>query len=134
AFALWITFVHKHSDARLLLTLLTVIAAGLLLFNGLGLWTSTLSPKVANFDAMWNNRLSFGANVVMFCGMVAPYLIAIGFSERLAHSDLSRFWWAPPLLLILSACFYLFSMKMIEPVLNWRRKKLTNLIAGASDK
>jgi hypothetical protein len=82
---------------------------------------------------MWNNRLSFGANLVMFCGVFTPYLIAVMFSESLDPSDLLRFWWAAPVMMVLSAGFYLFSMKMIEPVLNWRREKLINLIAGARD-
>jgi len=134
AFALWMIFARKHFDARILLVILGIVGAGLFLFNALGLWTSVLSPRVANFDAMWNNRLSFGANVVMFCGVFTPYLIAVMFSESLDPSDLLRFWWAAPLMMVLSAGFYLFSMKMIEPVLNWRREKLINLIAGARDK
>jgi len=132
-FALWAVLMQKRFDARMLLMLLGAAVAGLFLFNGLGLWTSVLSPKVADFDAMWNNRLSFGANVVMVCGF-APYLVAMTFSVSLDPSDLLRFWWAPPLLMVLSAGFYLFSMKMVEPVLNWRREKLINLIAGARDK
>lgn len=134
AFALWMIFAQKHFDARMYLVILGIVGAGLFLFNALGLWTSVLSPKVANFDAMWNNRLSFGSNVVMFCGVFTPYLIAVLFSESLDPSDLLRFWWAALLLMVLSAGFYIFSMKMIEPVLNWRREKLINLIAGAKDK
>ncbi|HKQ78585.1 MAG TPA: hypothetical protein VJ810_33105 [Blastocatellia bacterium] len=134
AIALWIIFAQKHFDPRMLLVILGIVGAGLFLFNALGLWTSVLSPKVANFDAMWNNRLSFGANVVMFCGVFAPYLIAVIFSESLDPSHLLRFWWASLLMMVLSAGFYLFSMRVIEPVLNWRREKLINLIAGAIDK
>jgi hypothetical protein len=53
------------------------------------------------------------------------------FSERVDPSDLLRYWWAPLPLVILSAGFYLLSMRTIEPVLNWRREKLIKLIAGA---
>ncbi|MGH9767363.1 MAG: hypothetical protein ACREAB_08010 [Blastocatellia bacterium] len=133
AIALWITFEQKSFDARMLLMILGIVGSGLFLFNALGLWTSVLAPKSASFDAMWNNRLSFGANVVMLCGF-APYLIAMTLSVSLDPFDLLSFWWAALLLMLLSVGFYLFSMKMIEPVLNWRREKLINLIAGARDK
>lgn len=133
AVALWIIFAQERLDARMLLVILGIAGAGLFLFNALGLWTSVLSPKVANFDSIWSNRLSFGANAVLFCGVFTPYMIAVVFSERLDPSYLLRFWWAPIAPMALSVAFYLFSMKMIESVLNWRREKLINLIAGARD-
>jgi hypothetical protein len=88
---------------------------------------------VANFDSIWNNRLSFGANVVLFCFVFTPYLIAMAFPEILDPYDLSRFWGPALGMTALSVAFYLFSMKAIEPVLNRRREKLINLIAGARD-
>ncbi len=133
AFALWIVFTRESSDARMLLMILGIAGASLFLFNALGLWTSVLSPKAANFDSIWNNRLSFGANVALFCGVFAPYMIAIVFSESLDPADLLRFWGLALALMALSVAFYLFSMKAVEPVLNWRREKLINLIAGARD-
>ncbi|HEU0179585.1 MAG TPA: hypothetical protein VFV58_35580 [Blastocatellia bacterium] len=131
AFASWAIFARKHFDARMFLAILGIAGAALFLFNGLGLWTSVLSPKAANFYSIWNNRLSFGANVVMFCGLFAPLWIAIMFSESLDPYDLSLFWRLALAMMALSVAFYLFSMKAIEPVLNWRREKLINLIAGA---
>jgi hypothetical protein len=133
AVALWIIFTRKGFDARMLLVILGVAGAGLFLFNALGLWTSVLSPKAANFNSIWNNRLSFGSNVVMFCGLLAPLWIARMFYEILGPSDLLSLW--PPALAMtaLSVAFYLFSMKAIEPTLNWRREKLINQIAGARD-
>ncbi len=134
AIALWIIFAQRHFDVRMLMVVLGIVGAGLFLFNALGLWTSVLSPNVANFDAMWNNRLSFGSNVVMFCGVFTPYLIAVFLSETIDPSLLLQVWWISPLIMFLCAGFYLISMKMIEPVLNWRREHLINLIAGARDK
>lgn len=133
AVALWIIFAPKHFDVRTLLVILGIAGAGLFLFNALGLWTSVLSPKAADFNAMWNNRLSFGANVVVFCGGIA-FGIALILSGRLEAADPSRFWRPALTMTALSAAFYLFSMKMIEPVLNREREKLINLIAGARDK
>jgi hypothetical protein len=131
--ALWIIITREHFDAGMLLVILEIAGAGLFLFNALGLWTSVLSPKAANFNAIWNNRLSLGANVALFCGLFAPLWIVTLFSSRIQVSDPSRFWLPALAMMAFSLAFYLFSMKMIEPVLNWRREKLINLIAGAKD-
>ena len=132
AVALWIIFERKEFDSGALLMALEVAVSGLFLFNALGLWTSVLSPKAADFNALWNNRLSFGANVVMFCAAF-PFGIAMALSRHIDPSDLLRFWPLGLVMTALSAAFYLFSMKMIEPVLNREREKLINLIAGARD-
>jgi hypothetical protein len=134
ALALWIALQSAPVDARMFLVIFSIVMISLFLFNALGLWTSVLAPKSASFDAMWNNRLSFGAQVVMFGGVIGPYLIAIALSESLDPVVLLRFWWAPMLLMFSSVGFYLFSLKAIEPALNSRREKLINLIAGARDK
>jgi hypothetical protein len=132
--ALWITLAQTRFDYRMLLMILGIVVVSLFTFNGLGLWTSVLSPKSADFEAMWNNRLSLGANVVMLCGVVVPYVIAMILAEKLDPDLLLRFWWVCPLLMALSVGFYLISLKIIEPVVNWRREKLINLIAGARDR
>jgi hypothetical protein len=140
AVALWAIFAREHFDARTFLMILGIAGAGLFLFNALGLWTSVLSPKAADFNAIWNNRLSLGANVTLFCGLFAPLWIVTMFS-RFSRSlgtsdpaDPSRFWPAALAMMALSVAVYLFSMKAIEPVLNRRREKLINLIAGARDR
>ncbi len=134
AMALWIALQKPQMDARMFAVISSVVIASLFLFNALGLWTSVLAPKSANFDAMWNNRLSFGANVVMIGGVVTPYLIAIALSESLDPDVMLRFWWAALLPLVLSVGFYLVSLKAIELALRPRRERLINLIAGAIDK
>jgi hypothetical protein len=130
AVAVWIIFARKQFDAGILLLALEFAVTGLFLFNAFGLWTSVLSPKGADFNAIWNNRLSFGANVVMFCGSIA-FGITIALSPIIDPSDLLRFWPIGLAMTALSVAFYLISMKMIEPVLNREREKLINLIAGA---
>ncbi|MGH9851200.1 MAG: hypothetical protein ACREBD_15290 [Blastocatellia bacterium] len=134
ALAVWIALARTPVGVRMFVVIFSIVMISLFLFNALGLWTSVLSPKSANFDAMWNNRLSFGANVVMIGGVVVPYLVAIALSERLDPEVLLNFWWASLSLMFLSIGIYLFSLKAIEPVLNARREKLINLIAGGRDK
>ncbi|HEX5082575.1 MAG TPA: hypothetical protein VFY40_11050 [Blastocatellia bacterium] len=130
AVAVWIIFARKQFDAGILLLALEFAVTGLFLFNAFGLWTSVLSPKAADFNAIWNNRLSFGANVVMFCGG-AVFGITMALSNFIDPSELLRFWPLGLVMTALSLAFYLFSMKMIEPVVNREREKLINLIAGA---
>jgi hypothetical protein len=132
AVALWIIFAREQLGSGILLMIMGISCAGLFLFNALGLWTSVLSPKAADFNAIWNNRLSFGANVVMFCGSF-PFGVTFALSQFIDPSDLLRFWPLGLAMAALSFAFYLFSMKMIEPVLNRRREKLINLMAGARD-
>jgi hypothetical protein len=132
AVALWMIYSRESVDARMLLMIFGIAGAGLFLFNAMGLWTSVLSPKAANFDSIWSNRLSFGANIVVFCGGMSFGIVTM-LSGSLDPSDLSQYWYLAQALMALSFAFYLFSMKAIEPVLNWRREKLINLIAGARD-
>ncbi|MFN0085760.1 MAG: hypothetical protein ACKVX9_10260 [Blastocatellia bacterium] len=137
AFTVWVALSAYSGSAlspRMLVLVLSIVVASLFLFNALGLWTSVLSPKVADFNAMWNNRLSFGGNVVMIGGVVAPYVIAIVLSEKIDPETMLRFWWLPGLLMLASIGFYLFSLRAVERALDGRRERLINLIAGARDR
>ncbi len=134
ALALWVALAKTQMNVRMFIVIFSIVIASLFLFNALGLWTSVLAPKSADFDAMWNSRLSFGANVVMIGGVFVPYAIAMGLSQRLDPAVILRFWWMALLLPMLSIGFYLFSLRAIEPVVISRREKLINLIAGARDK
>ncbi|MGH9838989.1 MAG: hypothetical protein ACREEM_09405 [Blastocatellia bacterium] len=133
ALALWAVLSREHITARIALLVLSIIVASLFLFNALGLWTSVLAAKRSDLESMWNNRLSFGGNVVMLGGMAIPYVIAVMASERVSPAEAARFWWVPALLMILCIGFYAYSLKAIEPVLESRKERLINLIAGASD-
>ncbi len=133
ALTLWAVFSRTQITAQMALLVLSIIVASLFLFNALGLWTSVLAAKRSDLESMWNNRLSFGGNVVMFGGMVIPYVIAVMASERISPTGAARLWWIPALLMILCIGIYAYSLKAIEPVLESRKERLINLIAGASD-
>jgi len=134
AFAVWVVLSRSTLNLQMLLVVLGVVIGSLFLFNSLGLWTSILSIKQANFTSMWNNRLSFGANVVMLGGSVTPYVIAIVLSERISPETIFSFWWIPALIMTMSIVFYTFSLKAIEPFIESRREMIINLIAGAKDR
>jgi hypothetical protein len=133
AFVLWVISARWYFSIRLALLVIGTITASLFLFNALGLWTSVLSAKRSDLDSMWNNRLSFGSNVVMFGGMVVPYVLAMMFSERISPAAAARLWWVPALLLVACIAFYVFSLRAIEVALESRKERLINLIAGATD-
>lgn len=134
AFGLWAVVSRAQLTIEIIVVVLIVVVSSLFLFNALGLWTSVFSSKRANFDSMWNNRLSIGANIVMVGGVVVPYIFAIILSERVSPETIFQFWWVLALLGLLSITFYIFSFVAIEPALNSRRERLINIIAGASDK
>ncbi|MEP7337950.1 MAG: hypothetical protein ABI977_09420, partial [Acidobacteriota bacterium] len=74
SFALWLLFYSSNLPAwRVLVMTFCTALASLFLYNAAGFWTSVFSPKRMDFEAMWGNRLSFGANVVIIVGVLAPF-------------------------------------------------------------
>jgi hypothetical protein len=134
AFGLWAIVSRSQVSWRIIVVVFIVVVSSLFLFNALGLWTSVFSSKRANFDSMWNNRLSIGANIVMVGGVVVPYIFAIVMSERLAPETIFHFWWILALLMLLSISFYIFSFVAVAPALNARRERLIDIIAGSGEK
>lgn len=107
--------------------------AGLFLYNALGFWTSVLAPKNMDFDAMWNNRLSLGANIVLIGTMLLPFGGIIMLADRANAATVTRFWWTPLLLLVVCIGLYALSFRAIEKLLSARRERLINRLAGARD-
>jgi hypothetical protein len=135
SFTLWLLFYSGGALSwQVLAMTFSTALASLFLFNAAGFWTSVFSPKSMNFDAMWNNRLSFGANVVIIGGVLLPFWALTFLAGRTSQEAALRLWWIPVLALLACVAFYVFSFFKIEPVLNMRREGLINLIAGARDK
>jgi hypothetical protein len=135
AFGLWLIFYASESITwEMVVMVLSIALASLFLFNALGLWTSVFSPKRLSFDAMWNSRLSFGANIVVIIGITVPLWGMVFFSDRIDQPVLMRYWWVAPLILIFCLCFYILSFAVMERPVKWRRERLIDLIAGASDR
>jgi hypothetical protein len=135
AFGLWSIFYAGESLTWEMIVMISSMAlASLFLFNALGLWTSVLSPRRLNFDAMWNSRLSFGANVVVIIGISLPLGGMVFFVDRIDQTVLTGYWWVSPLILIFCLSFYILSLVAIEGHVKSRRERLINLIAGATDR
>lgn len=141
SFALWLVFysdqILSGADQtfswRKLAMVFTTALASLFFYNAAGFWTSVYSPKSMNFDAMWNNRLSFGANVVIVAGVLVPFWALTFAANRAGEQAILRVWWVPLLALVVCIALYVFSFYKIEGALNQRREGLINLIAGARD-
>ena len=84
-----------------------------------------------DFDAMWNNRLSFGANVVVIGGVLIPFWGLMTMARKLGTAIFLNYWWLLVLVMIACVGFYVFSFYAIENTLKSRRERLINLIAGA---
>jgi hypothetical protein len=135
AIALWLVFYAANSLSwQMFVMILNTALGSLFLFNALGLWTSVYSPKRLNFDAMWNSRLSFGANLVVFVGIIIPIWGAIFFSDRIDQALLTDYWWISCLILIFCLSLYILSLVVMDGLVKRRRERLINLIAGASDR
>jgi hypothetical protein len=135
AIALWLLFYAANSLSwQMFMMILSTALASLFLFNAFGLWTSVLSPKRLNFDAMWNSRLSLGANLVVFVGIIIPIWIATFFGDRIDQALLTDYWWTSCLILIFCLSLYILSLMVMDGLVKRRRERLINLIAGASDR
>ncbi len=135
SFALWLMFYNGDSLSwQMLAMMLSTALASLFLFNAAGFWTSVLSPKIMDFDAMWNNRLSFGAITVIMLGVMIPSVGLMLLANHLNQASVVRFWWVSFLAMIACLGIYVASFRVIEKLLNPRRERLINYISGARDR
>jgi len=135
SFALWLMIYSGNSPTlEIMVIMISTALAGLFLYNGIGFWISVLSPKTMEFDAMWNNRLSFVANMVIFGGAIIPFWGLNLLARHAGQESMLRQWWFSVLVLITCIGFYVLSFQTVETILKTRRERLINLIAGARDR
>ncbi len=76
----WTVFVPGGADPRKVFVLLCAGITGLLVFNGLGLWSTLFGPRKGNYASAVGNDLSAAGNVVLFScilsGLFLPKLLA----------------------------------------------------------
>jgi hypothetical protein len=124
---LWLAFWRGHFDTRMAVMLLSSGFGGMFLFQGLGLWTSLLAPRVMEFKVKFcakqpfaSAALMMGAMLVMF-GLVAG-LPALGSKVVLGH------WWVAPLILLATLGFYLLTLRAGARVFGARRERMLSMI------
>ncbi len=131
SFIFWlILFQERARNWREMALLIGVALTGTLLFSGIGIWVSILAPKRADFDSIWNNRLSLGANIIVIAGVLLPFYAGLAIVDRFGHEVLLRFWWIPLLTAIPGGAVYVISFFFSDPALRLQREHLLRTLAG----
>ena len=133
AFVFWmIIYWREPKSWRMVLMLSGVALTGTILYNAIGLWVSIFSAKAVDFDSMWNNRLSLGANAVILIGVLLPFLLGSALLDRYGWTVLIQLWWAPWITTLVAMGFYLLSFRNLDPALRLKAEAVIRRIAGAS--
>jgi hypothetical protein len=126
----WILIAPGGRDGREVFMLLCSGAAGLLLFNGMGLWSTLYGPRKGNYSSAVGNDLSLAGNIVVFTcllgGMILP-----GVLKRFAPALVSPENW-PLATIPLGAAyaFYKISLSVAGPLVYRRREALMKIVEG----
>jgi hypothetical protein len=102
---------------------------GVFVFQGVGLWTSVLSPRPIPFYAVWGNRLSLGANSAIAGGILTFFALTWRLSRLPRETLLARWELALPVV-ALAALFYALSVQVSSKILAARREQLVSIIEG----
>lgn len=117
------------AEPRLLILLAASGLAGIFTFQGIGLWTSVLSPCAIPFYATWSPRWSPITN-----GVAAGAVITcVGLTWRLSRSTsegLMAHWWLSLPVVALTVGFYLLSVWVNAVLLAARRERVISTIEG----
>jgi hypothetical protein len=128
----WIAFVPRARDGREIFMLLCSAITGLLVFNGLGLWSTLYGPRKGNYSSAVGNDLSAAGNVVVFAcilgGLFLPALL-----KRVAPALLAPDNWAFAAIAPgLAYAFYKISLSLAAPLVYRRREALMKIVEGKS--
>jgi hypothetical protein len=128
----WIAFVPRARDGREVFMLLCSAVTGLLVFNGLGLWSTLYGPRKGNYASAIGNDLSAAGNVVVFgCTLGGLFLPALlkGVAPALLAPDNWAFAAIP---VGLAYAFYRISLSIAAPMVYRRRELLMRIVEGKS--
>jgi hypothetical protein len=126
----WIAFAPGGRDAREVFMLACSSLTGLLVFNGLGLWSTLYGPRKGNYASAVGNDLSLAGNIVLL-GCLFSGLLLPGVLEKLAPALIAPDNW--PLAAIpvgLSYAFYRLSLTVAAPLVYRRREMLMKVVEG----
>jgi hypothetical protein len=126
----WAVLAPGPFDGRMLFMLVASGIAGLLMFHGLGLWTSVLAARRSNYYQNLGNDLSLAANIILIGGvlvcMVAPALLA-----KFAPAWVSpERWWIAIVPAVLALLFYLLSLRATGALFRQRHERLMAVVEG----
>lgn len=118
------------NDPRKVFMLLCYGLSGLLIFNGLGLWTTLYGARKGNYTSAVGNDLSFAGNVAligcMLGGMLLPQLL-----HRQTPAAVSPDNWPWAVIpLGVAYAFYRLSLAFAAPQVFYRREELMKVVEG----
>jgi hypothetical protein len=117
------------AEPRTLALLAASGIAGLLVYQGVGLWTSVLAPRPIPFYSGWGTRLSFGAGATMAGSIVVFFLLTWRFLRTRPEALRSHWWLALPVV-VMAALFWAASVWAGSAVLAARRERLVAAVEG----
>ena len=128
----WIRFAPGGRDGRAVFMLLCSGIAGLLVFNGVGLWTTLYGPRKGNYVSAMGNDLSAAGNVAIF-GCILGGLALPQALSRLAPALVAPEHWAFAIIPAgLAYAFYKISLSIAAPLVHRRRETLMRIVEGKS--
>jgi hypothetical protein len=125
--ALWLFITPASIGGRMILMLFSCGLAGLFLVQALCIWISLLAPRAVPFKAGFGNRLSLAANVLMIGSILFFFFMPAALDFIGMQAVLDR-WWVAPVLLSVTAAFYIGTLRTGSAVFSSRRERMLSTI------
>jgi hypothetical protein len=112
---------------RMIIMVVSSGFGGLFLFQGLGIWTSLLSPRAIPFKAVLGNKLSFSANALMMGSLILCFGLPT-ILDRMGNETILEYWWLAILILLATAIFYVVTLRAGAVIFSKRREIMLSTI------
>ncbi len=120
----------EQADARMWALLVSSGLIGIFTYQGVAVWTAILAPRRADWNSVFGNDLSRGANIAMMACIIGPSFI-LGFVHyKVGLSILLRYPWIMPAVAALALAFYIFTLLRGGAVLVARRERILAAVEG----
>ena len=126
----WIVLAPGGSDLRKAFMLLCSAATGLLVFNGLGLWSTLYGPRKGNYTSAVGNDLSAAGNVVVFTCMLGGIFLPVLLRKFAPALVAPENWAIAAIPAGLAYAFYKISLSIAAPLVYRRREQLMAVVEG----
>lgn len=123
----FLLFWHGYVDSRMVGLWLSLGLGGLLLFQGVGLWTSLFSPRARDFQIQFGKTQPLAQNVLMFAAMLTWPVLQFVFL-KVGSGNVLAYWWVAPIMLIPAATFYLFTLHQGAHVFRRKREWMLSIL------
>ncbi len=126
----WIAFAPGGTDPRKTFMLLCAAMTGLMVFNGLGLWSTLFGPRKGNYSSAMGNDLSAAGNVVVFSCMLGGLFLPVALKKFAPVLVTPEYWAVAVIPALLAFAFYKISLGIAGPMVYQRREQLMKVVEG----